>query len=71
VHPSPTRPDKTFICYKCAGGFRAAHVCSLVGGLVSGSSQASGLVDTVGLISYSWVFYLHVPHMHAMLAEAR
>jgi hypothetical protein len=33
----------------CAGGLQPAWVCSLVGGLVSGSFQGSRLVDTVVL----------------------
>ena len=36
----PLRPDKAVLCFLC--------VCSLVGGLVSGSSQGSRWVDTVG-----------------------
>jgi hypothetical protein len=31
-------------------GYRRAYVCSLVAGLVSGSSHGFGLVDTVGLL---------------------
>ena len=38
---SPTEARQGYIC---AGGLRPAHVCSLVGGLVSGNSQSSGLV---------------------------
>jgi hypothetical protein len=33
--------------YICAGGHGPAHVCSLIGGLVSGSSEGYGLVHTV------------------------
>jgi hypothetical protein len=41
--------------YICASGYELAHVCSLVGDLVSGSSEGSRLVDTVliGLPSLS------------------
>jgi hypothetical protein len=38
------------LCYVSARGLEPAHVCSLVGGSVSGSSQGSRLVDTVGLL---------------------
>ena len=41
--------DKAALCYIFAGGLGPACVCALVGGLVSGSSQGSRLVDTVGL----------------------
>jgi hypothetical protein len=43
------RPDIAVLCYICAGGLSLAHVCSLVGGSVSGRFQGSRLVDTVGL----------------------
>jgi hypothetical protein len=39
--------DKIVLCYICSGSHRLAHVCSLVGGLVPGSSE--GIVDTVVL----------------------
>jgi hypothetical protein len=35
------------ICCKCARNLILAHVCSLVGGSVSESSQRSRLVDSV------------------------
>ena len=41
------RPQKAVLCYICAGGHRPAYVCSFVGGKVFGSSEMSGLVDTV------------------------
>ena len=41
---------QSVLCYICARGHRPAHVCSLVGGLVSGSSEEPGLVDTLGLL---------------------
>ena len=44
--PSDTRQ---VLYYKCTRGHRPAHICSLVSGLVSGSSHESRLVDTVGL----------------------
>ena len=37
------------ICYTCAGALGPDHVCSLVGGSVSDSSQESRLVDSIGL----------------------
>jgi hypothetical protein len=37
------------ICYTCAGALGPDHVCSLIGGSVSDSSQESRLVDSVGL----------------------
>jgi hypothetical protein len=40
------RPDKTVLCYICAGSHRPAHVCSLVGNVVSGRSQGSRLGTT-------------------------
>jgi hypothetical protein len=46
VHPLSLGPDKAVLCFICAGGHGPAHVCSLV---VSGSSEGSRLVDTVGL----------------------
>jgi hypothetical protein len=49
VYPLPLRPDQAVLCYICVSGHGPAHVCSLVGGLVSGSSQGSRLVDTIGL----------------------
>jgi hypothetical protein len=36
-------------CYICTWGLEPAHVFSLVGVSVSGSSQESRLVDTLGL----------------------
>jgi hypothetical protein len=49
VHPPPLRTDKAVLCYICARGHGSDHVCSLVSGSVSGSSQGPGLVNTVGL----------------------
>lgn len=49
THPIWLRPDKEVLCYVCAKGHQPAHVCSLVDDLISGSSQGSKLVDTVGL----------------------
>jgi hypothetical protein len=43
-----------------------AHVCSLVGSLVSGSSQESGLVDTVGLPSPN--SSIRVPNLSSTLS---
>lgn len=48
-NPLPLRPDKAIFCYKSARGNGPAHLWSLVGGLVSRSSQESGLVDAIGL----------------------
>jgi hypothetical protein len=45
----PLRSDKAIFCYLCTRGHRAAHVCSLIGGLVSGNAEGSVLVDTVVL----------------------
>jgi hypothetical protein len=69
AHPLPQRPDKATFCYICARDCRPAHahVYSLVGGLVSGSSQGSGLIDSVSLPkglpfpSVSSVFPLTLP----------
>jgi hypothetical protein len=54
--------DKAALCYIFAGGLGPACVCALVGGLVSGSSQGSRLVDTVNLLSKqeSWSHLLRV-----------
>jgi len=41
------RPDKAVLCYIWDRG--PAHVCSLIGDLVSGSSEGCGLVNTVVL----------------------
>ena len=38
------------VCYICSDGLCPAHVCSLVGGAVSESSQGSRLADSVGLL---------------------
>jgi hypothetical protein len=43
---------QSVLCYICARVLRPADVCSLVGDLVSGSYQGSGLVETVGLWGY-------------------
>ena len=48
-HSFPLRLDMTVLCNLCARCCGPTHVCFLVGGLVSGSSQGSGVVDTVGL----------------------
>jgi len=42
-----------YICYKCVGGLGPATVCSLVGGLVSGSPHGHKLVASVGLLVVS------------------
>jgi hypothetical protein len=42
-----THEDHAAICYKGAGGLDPAHVYSLLGGSVSGSSQESRLVNYV------------------------
>ena len=44
---------KALLCYICATDLESAHVCFLAGGLVSGSSEESGLFDTVGLLLVS------------------
>jgi hypothetical protein len=49
THALPLRPGKKILCYICAGCLWPAYVCSLIGSLVSGSSQDSRLVVTVGL----------------------
>jgi hypothetical protein len=49
MYPLPLRPDKVVLCYISARGHGPVHVCSLVCGLVSGSSEESGLVDIVVL----------------------
>jgi hypothetical protein len=49
AHPLLLRLVKAVLCYICAMGHRPAHACSLVGGLVSESSEGSVLVDTVVL----------------------
>jgi hypothetical protein len=64
VHPFPLRTNKAALYYVCGGGgggggdgggvggrggLGSACVYSLVGDSVSGSSQGSRLVDTVGL----------------------
>ena len=46
---SPMEVREDSLCYLCSGGHKPAHVCSLVGGLVSGSSEGFGLVDIVVL----------------------
>ena len=43
------RPRCTFAPYSCGGRMGPAHVCSFVGGSVSGSPQGSRLVDSGGL----------------------
>jgi hypothetical protein len=48
THLLPLRPDKAALCYICAWDLGPVLECSLVEGL-SGSSQGSRLVDTVGL----------------------
>jgi hypothetical protein len=49
AHPFPLRPDKAAFCYICSGEQGPAHVCTLVGGLASGRSEESGLVDGVAI----------------------
>lgn len=39
--------DKADLSYLCSGGRGPEHVYSLVGVLASGSSEGSGLIDTV------------------------
>jgi len=39
AHPFPLRPEKGVLCYISAKGHGPAHVCSLIGGLVSWSSE--------------------------------
>ena len=43
------RPDKAVLCYIYTRGFGPTCVCSLVGSLVSGSSEGFRLVDTVSI----------------------
>jgi len=38
LHPVSLRPDTAALCYISTGGLGLAHLCSLVGGSVSGSS---------------------------------
>jgi hypothetical protein len=75
AYPFPLRPDKAVLCYICAKGHRLAHVCSYLGGLVSGSFQGSRLVDTIVLPMYlpppnssqgspTSVQWLAVKHLH-------
>jgi hypothetical protein len=45
----PLRAKRAVLYYTYAGGFRPAHVCTLVGGLGSGSSERSWLVGTIVL----------------------
>lgn len=41
---------KMHISYICAGRLSLAHLCSLVGGSVSGTSKESRLFDSIGLL---------------------
>lgn len=41
------------LSYIYADGLGSVHVCSLLGGSVSESSQKSGLVDSVGSVRFS------------------
>jgi hypothetical protein len=43
------RPEKIVLCYICVRGYIPAPVCSLVGSIISGSSQGSWLIDIVDL----------------------
>jgi hypothetical protein len=47
--PLPLMPDKAVLCYICSGSHGPAHVYTLVGGLVPGSSGGVWLVDIVVL----------------------
>jgi hypothetical protein len=52
------------LCYICAESLGPAHVYSLVGNSVSGSSQGSGLVGTVGFpVGFSLLSYIIPPIM--------
>lgn len=39
--------DNVVLCYICSSGHGPPHSFSLVGGLISGNSEGSGIVDTV------------------------
>lgn len=43
------QPRQSKLCYMCTWGLRPAHICSLVGDLVSASFPWSRLVDIVDL----------------------
>lgn len=47
LHPFLLGPDEAVLYYICARGHRPVHIYILVGALVSGSSEGSGLVDSV------------------------
>jgi hypothetical protein len=49
VHLLSLRPDHTVFHCICVRGFISAGICCLVGGSMSGRSQGSKLVETVGL----------------------
>ena len=46
--PHASSPTEAVLCYICVGVLGLVYACSLVGGLVSGSSKGYRLVDTNG-----------------------
>jgi hypothetical protein len=64
VPPFPLMPNKVVLCYMCSRSHGLAHVYSLVGGLVPGSSEKSSFLITVvlpmGLQSPSAPSVLHL-----------
>lgn len=49
AHILPVRQDQAILCYMCVRVLQPALACCLAGGSVSGSFQASILVDTTGI----------------------
>jgi hypothetical protein len=49
----PLMPNKAILCYICSWSHESLHVYSLVGGLVSGSSGASGWLISLFFLSFS------------------